>query len=356
DLLDRIELAGHAQRHGMRLAGEDAAGRHDVLRLELLGDGLRAHPEVGELARRDLDVDALVLDAEELDLLHVGHPQQLLPDALGGTPQLLEIEAVAGDRVDGAEDVPELVVEEGPDHLLRQQAPDVAHLLAHLVPDLRHLFGRRGILQLEDDQRLAGARVAGRVLEVRDFLEGLLDAVGDDLVDLRRGRPRPDGAHDHGPEREVGILALADVEVRPGPGGGHEQQDEERELRKAQRHGRKVEALPASVARGAHLAVPASRTFWPACSRFAPATTTRSPGRRPDATRIPSSRISPTSTAARDTVPSGPTSQTPGSPSRATSAVSGTTMPRCASRTASTVALMPSAMPVVSPTSASRMG
>src|SRR5690606_31989231 len=139
------------------------------------------------------------------------------------TPQLLQFEAVARDRVDRPEDVAELVVEEGPDDLLGQQAANVADLLAYLVPDLRHFARRRGILQLEDDQRFAGTRIAGRVLEVRDFLERLLDAVGDDLVDLRRGRARPDRAHHHGPEREVGVLALADVEVGPGTGRGHQQ-------------------------------------------------------------------------------------------------------------------------------------
>jgi hypothetical protein len=45
-----------------------------------------------------------------------------------------EVEAVAGERVDGDEGVAELVVEERAEDALRQRVPHVADLLAHLVP------------------------------------------------------------------------------------------------------------------------------------------------------------------------------------------------------------------------------
>src|SRR5690606_25654806 len=202
----------------------------------------------------------------------------------------------------------------------------------------------------------AGPRIACRVLEVRDFLERLLDPVGHHLVDLRRGRARPDRAHHHGPEGEIRILALADMKVGPGASGCHQQQHEQRELREAQRHRREVEALPFVLGGLAHREAPSSLTFWPACNRLAPATTTRSPTCSPPSTRTPSSRISPTSISTRDTVASGPTTQTPELPSRATRADKGRTMPRSVSRTATTLALIPSAMLVVSPCRESRIG
>ena len=99
-------------------------------------------PEPRQLLGRELDVDALVLRPEDVDLRDVRQLQELLADVLDVVPQLPMGEPVRGEAVDDAVGVAELVVEAGADDALRQRVADVADLLAHLVPDVRHLRRR----------------------------------------------------------------------------------------------------------------------------------------------------------------------------------------------------------------------
>jgi hypothetical protein len=51
-------------------------------------------------------------------------------------------------------------------------------------------------------------------VDPRHFLQLLLDAFGDLLLDFVRRRARPQGAHDHRLEGEVRVLGAAELEVR----------------------------------------------------------------------------------------------------------------------------------------------
>ena len=113
-----------------------------VLRLQRGDQRGAVDPEAGQLLGRELDVDALVLRAEHVDLGDVRQLQELLADFVDVVPQLPVGEAVRGEAVDDAVGVAELVVEAGADDALRQRAADVADLLAHLIPDVRHLRRR----------------------------------------------------------------------------------------------------------------------------------------------------------------------------------------------------------------------
>ena len=66
----------------------------------------------GELLGRELEIDLLVLRADEIDLGNVRHAQQLAAQALGVVAQLAVREAVGGQREDEGIGVAELVVEE----------------------------------------------------------------------------------------------------------------------------------------------------------------------------------------------------------------------------------------------------
>ena len=96
-------------------------------------------PHGGELLGGELEVDLLVLRADEIDLGNVGHAEQLGAHALGMVAQLAVREAVRGQREDERIGVAELVVEERPLHALRQGLLDVADLLARLIPEIRHI-------------------------------------------------------------------------------------------------------------------------------------------------------------------------------------------------------------------------
>ena len=102
------------------------AGRDGVLRLQRRDQRGAVDAEAGQLLGRELDVDALVLRAEHVDLGDVRQLQKLLADVVDVVPQLAVGEAVRGEAVDDAVGVAELVVEAGADDALRQRAADVA--------------------------------------------------------------------------------------------------------------------------------------------------------------------------------------------------------------------------------------
>ncbi len=145
---------------------------------------VRRNAEAGELRVRDLDVDALIRVAEIIDLADVGHAQQLFAQLVGVVVQLGRREAITFERIDIGVDVAELVVEERPLDTGRQRGGDVAHFLAHLVPRRLHLAHGRRVFHREEQERLAGARVAAQEVDIRRLLQLAADTG-------RSPRPRP---------------------------------------------------------------------------------------------------------------------------------------------------------------------
>ncbi len=108
------EFAGDADRDALGTGIDDAARRDGVLRLQGLRVSVDVEAERGELIGRELEVDLLVLRADEIDLGDVGNAQQLVADAIDLVAQLAHAEAVGGKGVDQRIGVAELVVEERP--------------------------------------------------------------------------------------------------------------------------------------------------------------------------------------------------------------------------------------------------
>ena len=221
----------------------DDAGGHDGV---LLGDRrehvIEAELEVRELLRREVEIDLLVLVSEDLDLADVRRAQELGASGLGEVARLARREAIVGDAVDDAEDVAELVVEEGPDHPLRQGGLDVADLLADLIPDVREVALGCGLLQIDEDGRLAGLRVALEVIKMRSFLELLFEPVRHLLQGVERGRARPGDLDDHGLHGEVGVLLASEPLVGAEAADGAEQHEEDDDRLVVDRPFGKIEA------------------------------------------------------------------------------------------------------------------
>ena len=138
------ERAGNAHQDLLVPGLHHARGGDRILRLQRGNQRRAVDAEPGHLFGRELDIDALVLRAQDVDLGDVGHLQELLADLDDVVPQLAVGEAVGGEAIDDAVGVAELVVEAGADDALRQGVADVAYLLAHLIPDVGHLrLGRR---------------------------------------------------------------------------------------------------------------------------------------------------------------------------------------------------------------------
>ena len=141
--LGAVERAGDAQRHALR-GGFDGAGRRDVVLLgERIEQRLRRDAERRQLGVRELDEDALVLGAVEIDLGDAGHLQQPLAHALGGLLQLRVVGAVAGHHVEDGIDVAEFVVDGRAEQAGGQLALHVGELLAQQVEQVRHVLRRR---------------------------------------------------------------------------------------------------------------------------------------------------------------------------------------------------------------------
>ena len=137
-----------------------AAGLDGVLRLQGLHQLGNVEPHGGELLGGELQVNFLVLGAEEIDLCNVRHAEQLGAHALGIVAQLALSETIRSQREDQRIGVAELVIEERPLHPLGQGLLDVADLLAHLIPEIRHIGRTGGILQIHEHHGLAGLGVA----------------------------------------------------------------------------------------------------------------------------------------------------------------------------------------------------
>ncbi len=148
-LADRLHAGrGLAEAEGDAVGAgvHEAARRHGVLLADRGEEVVRGQAELGEALIGELDVDALVLLAEKLDLADAGHGQEALAHVLGDVAKLGEGEAVALDGIDEAVHVAELVVEEGALHAVRQHRAQIAELLANLIPEIGHAAG--GVLSL----------------------------------------------------------------------------------------------------------------------------------------------------------------------------------------------------------------
>src|SRR5690606_34986824 len=336
DVVDRGEGAVHAQLHALAGCFEEAARRHRVLLRQRLLDGRHRDAERGQPGIADLDPDPLVLQADQLDLADVVDALQLQLHAVGVVLEHGVVEALAGERVDVAEGVAELVVEERADHALGQGRADVADLLAHLVPELRHVARVHRVARHEDHLRFARPRVRADELVLAGLHQLVLDALGDLARDLLGGGARPQGAHHHRLEGERRVFRAPQLQVRQRAADGdhdhrvqHQAAVAQRPLGQVEAHGSALRragvcaAMPRARARpgpggtgrhalrrawvapprlhGSHRdrstearAVVASATgrlsrstgvtAWPSRSRWPPAVTTRSSGSSPDST------------------------------------------------------------------------
>ena len=152
----RSEGAGNAEQD-LLVAGLERARRTDrVLSPQRREQRRAVDAEPGQLLGRELDIDLLVLRAEEFDLRHVRNLQKTRADVLDVIAEFPVTEAVGGEAVDQPERVAEVVVEAGSDNACRQRAADVADVLAHLIPDVRHFRGFGRALEVDEDRRPAG--------------------------------------------------------------------------------------------------------------------------------------------------------------------------------------------------------
>jgi hypothetical protein len=126
---------------------------------------------------------------------------------------------------------PKSVVEERPEHALRQRVAHVADVLAHLVPDVGNLVRRRRLLQVDEDRRLPGDGVAAQAVEVVGLLQRALEPLGNLLDRLVHHRTGPAGRDDHRARGDRRVLAAPQLEE--GHDAGHHGQDHQQDNQRA---------------------------------------------------------------------------------------------------------------------------
>ncbi|KAG1406135.1 hypothetical protein G6F59_012449 [Rhizopus arrhizus] len=215
--LEIVELAGHAQLHAIGGGLEEAGTGDRVLVGQRLLYLLHRHAQRRQAGIGQLDPPLLVLPADQVDLADVRHALQFQLDAVGVIAHHGVVEALAGQRVDVAVGVAELIVEERADDLARQRRPDVAHALAHLVPQVRNLPGTQAVAGHEDHLRFARARVRADELVLAGVHQRLLDRLGHLPRDLLGGGARPQRAHHHRLEARRRASQTAPVDGWPTP-------------------------------------------------------------------------------------------------------------------------------------------
>ena len=227
----RAELAVDANGDAFRSRLDDARRHDGVLGLQRAEHGLPVDAERGHLAGRELQVDDLVLSADQVDLADIRDGEHLCPHVLDIVAQLARAQPVGSEGVDVAGDVPEMIVEQRPLEPLRELVADVVDHVAHLVPDARDVAGPGGLLEVDKDGGLAGGRHAFRVVERVELLELLLDAIGDLAGRVGDRGARPSHLHDHRLDREGRVLLAPEAEIGHHPGDdGHQHEVEDERL------------------------------------------------------------------------------------------------------------------------------
>ncbi len=192
-------------------------------------------PERRQLGMRKLDEDPFVLGAVEIDLGDAGHLQKPLAHAFGGLFQLRIVGAIAGHHIENGIDVAEFVVDDGAEQIGRKLGLHVNQLLAQQIKQIRHVLWRRRILERDLHRGERWLRIGLHLFEIRQFLELLLDGIGDLGLHLRGCCARPDRRDVHHLDGEEGIFRAAEPLVRDEAGGAERNDKEQNECGMADR-------------------------------------------------------------------------------------------------------------------------
>lgn len=170
-------------------------------------------------------------------------------------PQLPLREAVAGEAVDDAERVTEVVIEARTDNSGWQGVPHVADALSHLIPGVGNLPRVRTSFQVDENGDETRPGEAAQEVQMGRLLQLALEPLSHLLHRLFGRCPRPGRLNDHGLDGEGGILVSTKPEIRQAPGdhGNDHDIDDKRAMPEG----------PVGEIEPGHGSAPSTRTFWP---------------------------------------------------------------------------------------------
>ena len=199
--------------------------RHRILGLQGLYHRLAIDPQRRDLAGGEFEIDGLVLCADDVDLPDIFHGEDLRARILDQIAQLALRQPIAGEGIDVAVDVAEAIVEEWTLDAARKSGLDIADHVAHPHPGSRDVARLGGRQKLDENGGLSGNCLASGIIQRFQFLQLLLDPVGDLPGDFLGGCAGPLGADDHHLDGEVRIFLAAEVQI--GEHAGDHEHDHE---------------------------------------------------------------------------------------------------------------------------------
>jgi hypothetical protein len=168
--------------------------------------------------------------------------ENLAAHLLNVVPQLTHRKAVAGERIDVAENIAELVIEADAFQRVGKRAANIIDVLAHLIEQIRELFRVRGIFERYKYRGPTRDGVAFGVVERIDLLDLLLDAVSDLIERVGNRGARPFCADNHRLDRERRVFLSTKLPVGVHAGQNEREHQKHDKRRMAERPLRNVEA------------------------------------------------------------------------------------------------------------------
>ena len=191
----------------------------------------------------ELDIDALVLGAVEIDLGDAVDLQQALAQAFRDLLQLSIVRPVAGHHEQDGIDVGKLVIDERPEHPRRQRGLHIRELPTDEVEQVRHLLRRRRVAEGDLHRGEGGLGIGLHLLEVRQLLQLLLDGVRDLALHFRRGGAGPNHRDVDDLDGKGRILGAPETLIGDEPEQAERHDQEQHQWRMTDRPGRQVETL-----------------------------------------------------------------------------------------------------------------
>ena len=189
------------------LQGVDRSGsEHHTLPSDAIEDLLGSDPQGGQLAMGELQKDLLLLISDKVDLLDIVDLQEPLASLLAHPLELGQRIIVSCKRVNGAVDIPILVVDARSDQARWQLPSNVVEFLADLIPSIRNILASNRVLDLNKRHHPVCDAVGQKKVELGRLPEFVLDATSDVALHLFGGGSWPNRSDNHRLDRKGGVF------------------------------------------------------------------------------------------------------------------------------------------------------
>ncbi len=165
--------------------------------LKRFQNGLLIKAKGCHLSGRELEIDCLILRANEFNFTGIGYSQNFRAYIFRIITQLPHRQPIRSEGKDIAKNIAELVVVIGTIDAFRHVWLYVVEHMTHFGPGFCDLFLANRILQKDKYDRLACRGDAACIIECVEFFELLLDTIRNLIHRFIDGCARPVGLHHH---------------------------------------------------------------------------------------------------------------------------------------------------------------